>query len=257
LFDLTGKVAVITGGAGLLGKEFAAGFASFGAKVCVAEIDEKRREAASEELKRRGVDVRTAPLDIADENSIERCLEKVIGSYGAVDVWVNNAYPTTQDWDLDFESIPASSWRENIDRHLNGYCFCCQKVGAQMKKQKKGSLINIASIHGILGPDFSVYRNTSMTAPAAYSVIKGGIVNFTRYLASYYGPYGVRVNTISPGGIPNHSPEPFVKNYSEKTPLRRMGRPNDVVGAAIYLASDASAYVTGHNLVVDGGWSVV
>ena len=126
-----------------------------------------------------------------------------------------------------------------------------------MKRQKKGSLINIASTYGINGPDFSIYEGTEMTMPAAYAVIKGGLVNFTKYLASYYAKHGVRVNALSPGGVFDNQPESFVKNYNKKTPLGRMARPEDMVGAIVYLASDASSYVTGHNLVVDGGWSAV
>ena len=125
-----------------------------------------------------------------------------------------------------------------------------------MKKQNFGSLINMSSIYGKIGPDFSIYSNTDMTMPAAYSAIKGGINNMTRYLASYYGGHNVRVNTVSPGGIYNNQPQSFVKNYSEKVPLKRMGSPKDIVSAVYYLLTDDAAYVTGHNLIVDGGWTI-
>lgn len=170
---------------------------------------------------------------------------------------INNAYPRTDDWGLKFEDIPPSSWRANVDLHMNGYCLCCQKAAEQMKKQGAGSIINIGSIYGIVGPDFSIYEGTSMTMPAAYAVIKGGIIQFTRYLASYYGASGVRVNSISPGGVFDGQDSAFVEKYSAKVPLGRMAEPDDISGAVLFLASDASKYITGHNLVVDGGWSVV
>lgn len=256
-FNLKGKTAVVTGGAGLLGKAFIEGLSCFGAKTILADIDEKTGEIVSQDLGREGCETEFIFMDIADEKSVDHCIQEVISRCGSIDIWINNAYPRTEDWGLAFEKIPYASWRENIDRHLNGYCLCCQRVAEEMKKKRQGSLINIASIYGIVGPDFSIYEGTEMTMPAAYSVIKGGIVNFTRYLASYYGPYGVRVNTLSPGGLWAHQPDTFVENYSKKTPLRRMGEVEDMIGAAIFLSSEASSYMTGHNLVVDGGWSAV
>ena len=141
--------------------------------------------------------------------------------------------------------------------HLNGYFLCCRHVLEQMKIQQSGSLINMSSIYGLVGPDFSIYENTQMTMPAAYSAIKGGINNLTRYLASYYGKYQVRVNTVSPGGIYDNQPEAFVESYNKKVPMKRMGQPKDVVSAIYFLLSDESSYITGHNLVVDGGWTAI
>jgi len=257
LFDLTGKTAVVTGGAGLLGRAYAQGVALFGADVFIADINSGVGNKVAEELRSQDLKVGFVPLDISDVASIEACAFEILKKKSRIDIWVNNAYPRTKDWHLPFEKIPPESWRKNVDGHLNGYCFCCQKVLEVMKRQKKGSLINIASTYGINGPDFSIYEGTEMTMPAAYAVIKGGLVNFTKYLASYYAKHGVRVNALSPGGVFDNQPESFVKNYNKKTPLGRMARPEDMVGAIVYLASDASSYVTGHNLVVDGGWSAV
>lgn len=256
LFDLSGKVAVITGGAGLLGKAFASGFASHGADVWIADIDPRRSKAVQRNLRLEGLQANCIFLDIADRSSITQCIAKILTTSKRIDIWVNNAYPQTRDWKRPFEKVSTSSWRKTIDQHLNGYCFCCQEIAKAMKKQKGGVIINIASIYGVVGPDFSIYEGTPMTMPAAYSAIKGGIINFTRYLACYYGPYGIRVNSISPGGVLNGQSESFVKRYSQKTPLRRMAKPEDIVGALIYLASDVSSYVTGHNLIVDGGWTI-
>ena len=164
---------------------------------------------------------------------------------------------TTNDWSNKFENILFESWRKNIDMHLNGYFLCCQVVLSQMKSQGFGSLINMSSIYGLIAPDFTIYEGTEMTMPAAYSAIKGGLNNLTRYLASYYGKYQVRINTISPGGIYDNQPESFVNNYNNKVPLKRMGTPKDIVSAVFYLLTDESSYVTGHNLVVDGGWSII
>lgn len=146
---------------------------------------------------------------------------------------------------------------KNIEMHLGGYFICCRKIAEYMKRQKRGSIINFGSTYGMVGPDFNIYKDTKMTMPAAYSLIKGGIINFTKYLASYYGKYSIRVNSISPGGVYDRQPPIFVKKYAAKTLLKRMANKEDMVGAVIYLASDASRYVTGHNLVVDGGWSII
>lgn len=241
LFCLKGKVAVVAGGAGLIGKEIARGLSAFGAAVVVADIS-------------KGAGRR---VDITNERSVSSLIKFVDKKYGRMDIWVNSAYPRTGDWALKLEDVPVSSWRKNIDMHLNGYFICCRNAAEYMKKKKAGSIINLASIYGMAGPDFSIYKGTAMTCPGAYSAIKGGIIAFTRYLASYYGRQGVRVNCISPGGVRDSQAEAFIKRYSDKTPLGRMANAADITGAAIYLASDASAYVTGHNLVVDGGWTAV
>ncbi|MDD4910451.1 MAG: SDR family oxidoreductase [Candidatus Omnitrophica bacterium] len=241
LFCLKGKVAVVAGGAGLIGKEIARGLSAFGASVVAADINKNAGRH----------------VDIANERSVSSLIKFVDKKYGRMDIWVNSAYPRTGDWALKFEDVPVSSWRKNIDTHLNGYFICCRNAAEYMKKKGGGSIINLASIYGMVGPDFSIYKNTKMTCPGAYSAIKGGIIAFTRYLASYYGGHGVRVNCISPGGVRDRQADAFVKRYSDKTPLGRMAKAVDIAGAAIYLASDASGYVTGHNLVVDGGWTAV
>ena len=255
LFDLTGKIAVVTGGAGLLGKAVARGLAAYGATVYVADLNIKGAKAVCTDQTKIGRLVPIA-LDITNPASISSVVKKILAETGGIDIWVNSAYPRTKDWNTIFEKIKPASWKKNIDDHLNGYCFCCQAVAEKMKSQKRGSIINMSSVYGVQGPDFSIYKNTNMTMPAAYSVIKGGIVNFTRYLASYYGKYGVRINSVSPGGVLDGQPKTFIKKYSMKTPLRRMATPDDIVGAVLYLAAPASSYVTGHNLMVDGGFTV-
>jgi NAD(P)-dependent dehydrogenase (short-subunit alcohol dehydrogenase family) len=245
MFSLKDKIIVITGGNGLLGKQMVSTFRNHGALVIAADIYFEEQSA------------HTIIMDITDENSVSEGVAAIVRKYNRIDGWVNNAYPRTKDWGNKFEKIAFVSWRKNVDMHLNGYFLCCQVVLEQMKNQGFGSLINMSSIYGLIGPDFTVYEGTEMTMPAAYSAIKGGLNNFTRYLASYYGSYQIRVNTVSPGGIFDKQPESFVNNYNKKVPLKRMGSPKDIVSAVFFLLTNDSSYITGHNLVVDGGWSII
>jgi NAD(P)-dependent dehydrogenase (short-subunit alcohol dehydrogenase family) len=255
-FSLQDKVAVVVGGAGLLGKYIVMGMAQAGATVYIGDINEKAGMEIEKQNKKAGLMVKWTPLDITKTESIKSSINSIVRGDGKVDVWVNCAYPRTDDWDTKFEDIKYRSWKNNVDMHLNGYFFCCQQIAELMKKQKKGSIINFGSIYGIVAPDFSIYKGANMTMPAAYSAIKGGIINFTRYLAAYYASYGIRVNAVCPGGIFDNQPQHFVKNYEKKTPLGRMGKPEEIAGPVIFLASDAASYVTGHILIVDGGWTI-
>jgi len=258
LFNLKNKVAVVTGAAGLLGKEFVRALSENGATVIAADIAKEKESKLNKFYGQLEAEVHFKHLDINKTKSISELINFADRNYKKIDIWVNSAYPKTKDWGVKLESIPVRSWQKNVDAHLNGYCFCCRAAAEYMKKKKSGgSIINLASIYGILGPDFSIYKNTNMTMPAAYSAIKGGIINFTRYLASYYGEYNVRVNCISPGGILDKQPKIFIKKYQDKTPLKRMAVKEDISGGVVYLASDSAKYVTGQNLVIDGGWSII
>lgn len=245
MFSIKDKVIVITGSNGLLGKQMVSTFREQGAKVIAADIY----------FETLGAD--DIIIDISDEQSVKKGVEVIVEKNNKIDGWVNNAYPRTKDWGAKFENIKLESWHKNVDLHLNGYFLCCQLALAQMKKQKSGSLINMSSIYGLIGPDFTIYEGTEMTMPAAYSAIKGGLNNLTRYLASYFGKYQVRINTVSPGGIYDKQPKSFVDMYNKKVPMKRMGEPKDIVSAVHYLLSDEASYVTGHNLVVDGGWTAI
>lgn len=244
--DLTGKTIIVTGGSGLLGASFLSAIRKAGGRGINADIS-AQDDLAGDEWQ----------LDITDEASVDRCLEQLRSAGLTIDGWVNNAYPRTKDWGARFEDIPLASWRSNVDMHLNGYFLCCQRVLEVMRGQGSGSLVNLGSIYGVLGPDFSVYEGTQMTMPAGYAAIKGGLTNLGRYLAAYYGPHGVRVNTLSPGGIFDHQPASFVAAYERKLPLRRMGTPEDIAPPLVFLLSEDSRYVTGQNLLVDGGWSAI
>lgn len=243
---LDNKIVVVTGGEGLLGREIVADVRRRGG--CSISADVTFSTDLSNNL---------IYMDVTDDNSIELGIKELLRRYGRIDGWVNNAYPRTSDWGLKFEDIPPDSWRANVEMQLNSYFVCSQKVLKVMTELGKGAVVNIASIYGIVGNDFSLYQEYGGTSPAAYSAIKGGVINFTRYLASYYGPKGIRVNCVSPGGIVNSQHESFIKRYEAKVPLRRMARPEDISPAVSFLLSDDSSYVTGHNFVVDGGWTII
>lgn len=250
LFRLDGKTALVTGGAGLIGKEIVKGLRDFGATVYLADVArDKAADLIDDSM------VRYLALDMTSTESIAAVIKTMTSISERIDVMVNSAYPRTPDWGLKFEKIPADSWKTNVDSQLGGYFLCCQAVAEQMKKQGGGSIINLGSIYGVTAPDFSIYDGTEMTMPAAYAAVKGGGIALTNYLATYYAKYKIRANTVSPGGIFDNQPPAFVEKYSRKTPLGRMGSPDEIVGAIIFLASDAASYVTGQNLLVDGGWT--
>jgi NAD(P)-dependent dehydrogenase (short-subunit alcohol dehydrogenase family) len=243
---LENKIIIVTGGDGLIGKEIVSRIKADGGICINAEIN------VSDDLSN-GV----VFCDITDEKSIQEAIKKITSHYGKIDGLVNNAYPRTKDWGTKFEDIPLESWKRNIDIQMNSVFSFCQQILKIMKAQGYGSIVNISSVYGTVGPDFTVYDGTEMTMPAAYSAIKGGIVNFSRYLASYFGPFGIRINCVSPGGIFDHQPPTFVSNYEKKVPMRRMGLPMDIAAPVAFLLSDEAAYITGHNLMVDGGWTAI
>jgi len=243
---LENKIIVVTGGSGLLGSAFVRKVAEEGGVPVI--LDKKIEDK----------DVHSISCDITSQDSIKNCIDQILDAYGRIDGWINNAYPRTGDWGKAlFENESMDSFSQNLEWHLGGYVKCCQQALNVMKTLRYGSLINLSSIYGIVGPDFTIYENTPIINPSAYAAIKGGLVNMTRYLAAYYGPYGVRVNCISPGGIFDNQPSIFVENYEKKVPLKRMGKPEDISPSACFLLSDDAAYITGHNLVIDGGWTVV
>jgi len=248
-FLLKNKIAVVTGGAGLIGKEIVKGLLDFGAEVYIADVSKNIYEDHISS------NTHNIHLDITSARSVHNGIKKIIELSKKIDILINCAYPRTQDWGEKFENISFESWKENVNDHLGGYFLCCQKSADQMKLQQNGSIINLASIYGVVAPDFSVYKNTDMTMPAAYSAIKGGIITFTKYLATYFGKYNIRANVVSPGGIFDNQSPSFIEKYCQKTPLGKMATPQDVVGAIIFLASDASSYVTGQNIIIDGGWT--
>lgn len=244
--SLSEKIVVITGGSGLIGRSLVKQVREEGGIAINADLNPAEGDEGS-----------FIRCDITSVKEVQALVDDVVTRHGRIDGWVNNAYPRTKDWGTHFEDIPVDSWKKNVDLQLNSVFLGCQTVSRHMAIRKAGSIVNIASVYGVVGPDFGIYEGTEMTMPAAYSAIKGGVVNFTRYLASYYGSHGVRVNCVSPGGVYDGQPALFVKQYEEKVPLRRMARPEEISPTVTFLLSDKSSYITGHNLMVDGGWTCI
>jgi NAD(P)-dependent dehydrogenase (short-subunit alcohol dehydrogenase family) len=257
-FLLKNKIIYLTGAAGLIGREASRALASMKAKVILLDIDETKGKQLEMEIRKRGGSAYFEYFDISELDKIEKNVKELIEKYEGINGWVNSAYPKTEDWSNSIENLKLDSWRKNIEIHLNAYAWVSRIACLKMRELKdKGSLVNISSIYGIRGCDFTIYNGTNMTTPMAYPCIKAGIINLTRYLASYFGKDGIRVNTICPGGIFNHQNAIFVKNYESRVPLRRMGRPEDVASVIVFLCSDASDYITGETIIVDGGWTAI
>jgi NAD(P)-dependent dehydrogenase (short-subunit alcohol dehydrogenase family) len=208
------------------------------------------------------------PLDLTSDESIAALRDRVVAECGKVDILFNNAagraIGTAEEQlkrkfslaHISMEGMSREQWEGAMSVNASGLFICSQVFAGQMKAQGGGgTIVNVSSIYGMVGPTFPIYRGTEMTSPPDYAFSKAGIINFTRYLATYYAQFGIRVNCISPGGYYSGQPEAFVRQYEEHTPLGRMARWNDLKGAAVFLASDASGYITGQNLAVDGGWT--
>ncbi|MEW6702298.1 MAG: SDR family oxidoreductase [Bacteroidota bacterium] len=262
LFSLKNKTAIVTGALGLIGKEHCKALSEAGANVIAADLDAIKCAEFAQTLVTGSIG---AALDVTNPASIKNLRDSAIKKFGYIDILVNNAAindmfenPKAAGELSKFENYPLELWQKSLDVNLTGVFLCSQILGTVMAKQKRGSIINIASTYGIVAPDQSLYikedGTQSFYKPPAYSATKGAVIMFTKYLAAYWGKDGVRVNTLTPGGVENNQDEFFIQKYSAKTPLGRMAKPTDYKGALIFLASDASRYMTGANLIVDGGW---
>lgn len=240
------KVIIVAGGSGLIGNEVVQHLKANGAIVINADI------SVTTDISEGNV-----CCNITSDDSIYDTISIVMVAYNRIDGLVNCAYPRTKDWGDRFENVSAESWRKNVDMQLNSVFVFCQKVLEIMKEQKYGSIVNIGSIYGVVGNDFTIYEGYNGTSAAAYSAVKGGIINFSRYLASYYGKYNVRVNCVSPGGVFNNQHPSFLERYEAKSLLKRMARPDEIAPAITFLLSDEATFITGHNLMVDGGWTAI
>jgi len=264
LFNVEGRVAVVTGGAGLLGSEFCRTLAQTGAQVVVADtrLDEAQTLVAS--LQEQNLHAIAIQVNVTSPESISDMVTKTIDSFSNLDILVNCAAldpkfdPQHGGHTNSFEDYPLEAWNQAMAVNLTGVFLCCQAVAPHMVKQGKGSIINLSSIYGITAPDQRLYQRPGKAPqfkPVFYPVTKAGILSLTSYLAAYYAGKNIRINAISPGGVFDGHDDEFVQAYASRTMLGRMAYKNDMNGALLFLASDASAYMTGANLVVDGGWS--
>ena len=261
LFSLKNRTVVLTGSAGRLGNRFAHVLSQAGADVVLLDINKSENKKLEKEL----TDLyKTNPtaytIDINKPNKMQHLTKKIISKYSKIDVLINNAHSVPRKHPKlseSFEKFPNDVWEIMVTETLRGLFFCSKEIGNVMSKQNKGVIINISSIYGLVGPDQRIYGTSKLNSPVAYSVTKGGVVNMTRYLASYWQGKNIRVNTLTLGGVNDKKLQnpAFVKNYSKRTILGRMASKSDFDGALLFLASDASSYMTGANLVIDGGWT--
>ncbi|BBL77163.1 SDR family oxidoreductase [Methylomagnum ishizawai] len=265
LFDLGGKTAIVTGAAGLLGRQHCQALAEAGAFVVATDSDRAACAAVAGEL---GHSAMAIAADVTDPLSLRRLADAVRSLTGRIDILVNNAAindkfedPAAALEQSRFENYPLELWQRSLDVNVTGVFLCSQVIGAEMARAGRGSIINVASTYGVVAPDQSLYRDPEgqqrFYKTPVYPTTKGAVLAFTRFLAAYWGGAGVRVNALSPGGVENGQDDFFVAEYSRRTPLGRMAAPTDFRGAVVYLASDASGYMTGANLLVDGGFTAV
>jgi NAD(P)-dependent dehydrogenase (short-subunit alcohol dehydrogenase family) len=250
-FSLKGRVALVTGGAGLYGRQIVAAVAEAGAKTIVASRDLQKLQALAERERARGLDVSAMKLDQADDASILALRDAIYEREGRCDVLVNNSVSRPMKHWLD----PADAWRESMKVNATGVFVITRAFGEKMAEAGSGSIVNIASMQGTVGPDFWLYEEVGWGAAPDYFFHKAGMINFTRYVASYYGKRGVRCNAISPGGYYNRQEDAFLTRYNTRTLLGRMAGDDALKGAVVFLASDASSYVTGANILVDAGYT--
>jgi len=256
---LSKKTILLTGALGLLGKAFARACALAGANLVLLDIRQNEGEVFAKSLaeETKNDDIVFAHCDITRKDEIQQAVALTLSRFGSLDALVNNAYPRNKNYGKPFEEIAYEDFCENLNMHLGGYVLMTQQVLPVMKKQGAGNIIFMSSIYGFCAPRFEVYEATKMTMPIEYAAIKGALLNLTKYVAALAGKNGIRVNALSPGGILNDQDPAFVKAYSSHVPLgTRMANPDDITGALLFLLSDASSYVTGQNIVVDGGWSI-
>jgi NAD(P)-dependent dehydrogenase (short-subunit alcohol dehydrogenase family) len=265
-FSLNGRTALVTGGAGLLGRQFTRTLGEAGAKVVVADLDQKAASEQAQELMSDGISAISVGVDVTSPDLVTAMVNSTVGKFGSVDVIVNSAAldPKFDKENLDqqsanaFETFPLETWKQAIDVNLTGMFLTCQAAARQMLEQGSGVIINICSIYGLAGPDQRLYEQpdgSRLYKPAYYPVSKAGVLGLTRYLAAYYAGKNIRVNALTPGGVFNDHDANFTEKYTPKTMLGRMAEIDELNGGLLFLASDASSYMTGSNLVVDGGYT--
>lgn len=264
-FNMKNKAAIVTGGAGLLGRQFSLTLAQAGAGVIVADLFGDKAEQTALSIRQAGFEAQAVQVDITDPKAVEAMVAAAEKNYGRLDCIVNSAAMDPK-FDADhagshsnsFEEYPVEMFRQALDVNLTGMFLCSQAAVKLMLKDKSGSIINICSTYGLGGPDQRLYEREGQPRqykPVFYTVTKAGVLGLTKYLATYYAGTKIRSNALTPGGVYNDHDEIFTERYSSRTVLGRMAEQDEMNGAVLYLASDASSYMTGANLVVDGGWT--
>jgi NAD(P)-dependent dehydrogenase (short-subunit alcohol dehydrogenase family) len=266
-FDVSGRVVIVTGGAGLLGREYGRVLVDAGAHVVLADVADDAVARIAATLDRRPGHCVGAGVDVADEVSVANLVRFAIERFGRIDGLVNNA---ALDPKMDraraprlgfsFEQYPLELWNRSLAVNLTGMFLCAREVAPAMLARRQGVIVNVSSTYGLVGPDQRLYESDDPGAPREYKpidycVTKSAAAGFTRYLATYFAGTGIRVNTLTPGGVRNEQPDDFVRRYAARTPMGRMAERHEYCGALLFLLSDASSYMTGSNLVVDGGWT--
>ena len=267
MIDLNNKNIVITGGLGILGKSLTKQLVSLGANVIILDIQEKKQVKKINEYEKFKDKIFYFKCNTSKKKSIENVKIKIINKFKYINVLINAASITdavekkNNFNSTKFENFSFESWKNSILNNLNSLFLCSQIFGKELIKNQKSTIINIGSIYGIVGPDQSIYKNKNIKKTfyksPSYPTTKGAVISFTRYLASYWGHKGLRVNTVSPGGIYNNQNKNFLKKYSNKTLLNRMADREEVSSVIVFLCSDKSSYITGSNIVVDGGWTAI
>ena len=260
IFDLTDKVALITGGAGLLAKEHALALANRGAKIYLADNNLDRLDDITNFLSTVSINAMGLELDVTSETAWEQAVQQVLDQESQIDILVNSAGFTNATKSSDFskpaEEFPLAAWNDILAVNLSGSFLGCKVVGNAMLDAGGGSIINIASLYGVVSPNHKLYEGTQISQPIAYSVSKGGVISLTKYLGTLWASRGVRVNCLTPGGVFDDHSEPFLSRFNNLNPIGRMLSKEELHGAIVFLASAASSHVVGHNLIVDGGWTV-
>jgi NAD(P)-dependent dehydrogenase (short-subunit alcohol dehydrogenase family) len=260
-FDLTGRVALITGAANILGPEFAAALAEFGARLALLDIrSDACQEVAHQIHETYGTQTLALTADVGEESAVAAAVAEALSTFGRIDVLINAAATKTPDYFRPLGEYSLQDWNQVMTVNLTGMFLCTKHVLPHFVSRGQGNIINVASIYGVVGPDPRIYEGSwyldqRINTPPVYAASKGGVVSLTRYLATTLAPHHIRANCVTPGGVSSGQNETFVERYSARVPLGRMARREELRGAVLFLASDASSYVTGHNLVVDGGWT--
>lgn len=253
---LSNKVVVITGGAGLIGKEFVKAVVENNGVAIIADINEKFGSKVKEDLSKdlNSTNVDFVQLDITSKDSLVKCIEYLDKKYGKIDALVNNAYPRNKNYGKHFFDVEYGDFVENLGLNLGGYFTTSQQFVKYFQIQGHGNIINISSIYGVVAPKFEIYEGTNMTTPVEYAAIKSGLIHLTKYMAKYFKGLNIKVNTLSPGGIFDSQPESFLEKYQDKCLSKGMLDKSDLKGTLVYLLSDMSKYVNGQNIVIDDGF---